>query len=189
MHVLLCIYLVESDLSYSTHNLRNIMWALSLRGMASLVAPQGLSRDGAWASLPRGMWDLDQGLNPRPLCGDSRVTQTVENPPAVWETWVPSLGWEDSPGGGRGNPLQYSWASLVAQMVKNPPAMQETWVPSLGWEDSPGEGNGYPLQCSGLLCPWDSPGKNTGVGSHSLLQGNLPNPGMEPGSPAFQANI
>jgi len=25
------------------------------------------------------------------------------------ETWVQSLGWEDpSPGGGRGNPLQYS---------------------------------------------------------------------------------
>ena len=22
-----------------------------------------------------------------------------------------------------------------------------------------------------LLCPWDSPGKNTGVGSHFLLQG------------------
>ena len=22
-----------------------------------------------------------------------------------------------------------------------------------------------------LLCPWDSPGKNTGVSSHSLLQG------------------
>ena len=151
MHVLLCIYLVESDLSYSTHNPRNIMWALSSRGMASLVAPQGVSRDGAWASLPRGMWDLDQGLNPRPLCGDSRVTQTVENPPAVWETWVPSLGWEDSPGGGRGNPLQYSWASLVAQMVKNPPAVQETWVQSLGWEDSfPGEGNGYPLQYSCL---------------------------------------
>ena len=25
------------------------------------------------------------------------------------------------------------------------------------------------------LCPWDSPGKNTGVGSHSLLQGIFPN--------------
>ena len=24
-----------------------------------------------------------------------------------------------------------------------------------------------------LLCPWNSPGKNTGVGSHSLLQGIL----------------
>ena len=26
------------------------------------------------------------------------------------------------------------------------------------------------LQPARLLCPWDSPGKNTGVGSHSLLQ-------------------
>ena len=26
-----------------------------------------------------------------------------------------------------------------------------------------------------LLCPWDFLGKNTGVGSHSLLQGILPN--------------
>ena len=28
------------------------------------------------------------------------------------------------------------------------------------------------------LCPWNSPGKNTGVGSHFLLQ-DLPNPGIE----------
>ena len=30
-----------------------------------------------------------------------------------------------------------------------------------------------PMDCSlpRLLCPWDSPDKNTGVGSHSLLQG------------------
>ena len=30
-----------------------------------------------------------------------------------------------------------------------------------------------PVNCSspGLLCPWDSPGKNVGVSSHSLLQG------------------
>ena len=25
----------------------------------------------------------------------SLVTQTVKNPPAMWETWVQSLGWED----------------------------------------------------------------------------------------------
>ena len=30
-----------------------------------------------------------------------------------------------------------------------------------------------------LLCPWDSPGKNTGVGCHTLLQGNLPHTGIE----------
>ena len=38
-----------------------------------------------------------------------------------------------------------------------------------------------------LLCPWDFPGKNTGVGSHSLLQGNLPNPGIKLRSLALQA--
>ena len=27
-----------------------------------------------------------------------------------------------------------------------------------------------------------SPGRNTGVGCHALLQGNLPNPGIEPTS-------
>ena len=38
----------------------------------------------------------------------SLVAQTVKNPPAMRETWAQSLGWEDSPGGGHGNPLQYS---------------------------------------------------------------------------------
>ena len=26
----------------------------------------------------------------------SPVAQMVKNPPAMWETWVPSLGWEDT---------------------------------------------------------------------------------------------
>ena len=30
----------------------------------------------------------------------------------------------------------------------------------------------------GLYSPWNSPGQNPGVGSHSLLQGYLPNPGI-----------
>ena len=42
------------------------------------------------------------------------------------------------------------------------------------------------LQPARLLCPWDSPGKNTGVDSHSFLQGDLPDPGIEPASPALQ---
>ena len=36
------------------------------------------------------------------------VAHIVKNLPAMWETWVRSLGQEDSPGGGNGNPLQYS---------------------------------------------------------------------------------
>ena len=39
-----------------------------------------------------------------------------------------------------------------------------------------------------LPCPWDSPNKNTRVGCHSFLEGNLPNPGIKPGSPALQAD-
>ena len=34
----------------------------------------------------------------------------------------------------------------------------------------------YPAK---ILCPWQSRGKNTGVGCHVLLQGSLPNPGIE----------
>ena len=81
----------------------------------------------------------------------------------------------------------------MAQMVKNLPAMWETWVQSLGWEDFPGGGHGNPLQYSCLEnplgqrrlmgSPWNSPGKNTGVGSLSLLQGIFPMQGLNPGLP------
>ena len=36
-----------------------------------------------------------------------------------------------------------------------------------------------PMDCR-LLCPWNSPGKNTGVGSHFLLQGNFLTQGSNP---------
>ena len=38
----------------------------------------------------------------------SLVAQLVKNLPAMWKTYIQSLGWDDSPGGGRGYPLQYS---------------------------------------------------------------------------------
>ena len=87
------------------------------------------------------------------------MDQLVKSPPAMHETWVQSLGWEDPwrseslpspvfwPGEFHGRYSLWGhkqadmteqlslWASLIAQLVKNLPAMQETWVPSLGWED------------------------------------------------------
>ena len=36
------------------------------------------------------------------------------------------------------------------------------------------------LEPGGLLCPWDFPGKNTGVGCHFLLQGIFPTQGSNP---------
>ena len=63
------------------------------------------------------------------------------------------------------------------------------------------------LQPARLLCPWNSPGKNIGVGCYSLLQGgssrnllpssealpfpspgDLPNPGIEPESLELQVD-
>ena len=44
------------------------------------------------------------------------------------------------------------------------------------------------LQPHGLYSPWHSPGQNTGVGSLSLIQGILPNPGIKPMSPVLQAD-
>ena len=40
----------------------------------------------------------------------------------------------------------------------------------------------YGLQLARLLCPWESPSKNTRVGCHP------PNPGIKPAVPALQAN-
>ena len=36
------------------------------------------------------------------------MAQRLKRLPAMWETWVRSLGWEDSPGEGNGNTRQYS---------------------------------------------------------------------------------
>ena len=36
------------------------------------------------------------------------------------------------------------------------------------------------LQPTRLLCPWDSPGKNTGAGCHFFLQGIFPTQGSNP---------
>ena len=37
------------------------------------------------------------------------------------------------------------------------------------------------LEPTRLLCPWDSPDKNTGVDCHALLQGTFPTQGSNPG--------
>ena len=39
-----------------------------------------------------------------------------------------------------------------------------------------------------ILCPWDSPGKNTAVGCHFLLHEIFPTQGLNLGFPVFQAD-
>ena len=92
------------------------------------------------------------------------VAQTLRNPPAMWETWVRSLGWED--------PLEESMSthsSIFAWSIatdrgkvtccngllwwlsgKNPPADARDTGSTLGLGRYPGEGNGNPLPTEGL---------------------------------------
>ena len=55
----------------------------------------------------------------------SLVAQLVKNLPVVQETWDQSLGWEDSPGEGNGNPIQHS-------CLENP-------MDRILWTEEPGE--------------------------------------------------
>ena len=59
------------------------------------------------------------------------MAQLVKNLPAMWETWVQALGWEDPLEEGMAT-HSLLWASLVAQMVKRQLAVRETgfdpWV-------------------------------------------------------------
>ena len=81
-------------------------------------------------------------------------------------------------GGGHGNPVHGSYTNTKIQC-----SMCVAVTRSCLTLFQP-----HGLQPARLLCPWDSPGKNTGVSGHALLQGNLPDPGMEPRSPALQAD-
>ena len=116
----------------------------------------------------------------------SLVTQMVKNPPAMQDTWLQSLGWED--------PLQYSglensmdrgaWPATVNGIDLRESDTAERF--SLRTKDvSPFKNSGgqhitgrcvcvcvcvlvtqsclrpHRLQSTRFLCPWDSPGKNT----------------------------
>ena len=68
--------------------------------------------------------------------------QLVKNPPAIWETWIPSLGWEDPLEKGTATHSSIlAWRipwTILAQTVKRLPTMRETRVRFLGRE--------YPLE-------------------------------------------
>ena len=134
---------------------------------------------------------------------DKESTCMVDNkklkPPRPWfGSWVRKIPWRSD-----WLPTPVLLTSLVAQLVKNPPALRETWVRSLGWEDPLEKGKAAAaksLQSCPTLCDpidrsppgssvhRDSPGKNTEVGCHPLLQGIFPHPEIEPRSPALQAD-
>ena len=79
----------------------------------------------------------------------SLVAQMVKNPPAMWDTLVLSLGWEDTLE--KGKATHSSILGFPGGDAGDPGS-----IPGLG--RYPGEGKGYPLQDSCLENPIQSMG-------------------------------
>ena len=75
----------------------------------SLVGKESACNAGDPSSIPGSGRSAGAGLGyPLQYSWASLVAHLVKNPPTMWETWVRSLSWEDSPGEGKGYTLQYS---------------------------------------------------------------------------------
>ena len=102
----------------------------------SSAGQESACNSGDLGSIPRSGRSPGEGIGyPLQYSWASLVTQTVKNLPAMRETWVQSLGWED--------PLEEGTPTTPVFL--------------------PGESHG--LQPARLLGPWNSPGQNTEVDS------------------------
>ena len=73
---------------------------------SSSVGKESTCSAGDLSSIPGSGRSTGEGI--LQYFGASLVAQLVKNPPAMLETWVRSLGWEDPLAKGTGYPLQYS---------------------------------------------------------------------------------
>ena len=75
----------------------------------SSVDKESSCNAGDPGSIPRSWRSTGEGIGyPLQYFWASLVVQLVENSPAMWETWVQSLGWKDPLEKGKATPLQYS---------------------------------------------------------------------------------
>ena len=134
----------------------------------SSVGKETSCNAGNPGSIPRSRRSAGEGLGyPLQFSWASLVAQLVKNLPAMWETWVRSLDWEDALEKGKA-----THSSILAWRIP--------WtVSSFGlfalyltlWT----------VALPGSSVHGDSPGKNTGLSNLSLLQGTVPTQGSNPG--------
>ena len=93
----------------------------------SSVGKESTRDAGDPGSIPGLGRSVGKGLGyPLQYSWASLVAQLVKNLPAMWETWVRSLGWEDPPGEGKGYPLQYSGLENAMDCIVHAVAKSQT---------------------------------------------------------------
>ena len=143
----------------------------------SSVGKESACNAGNPGSIPGSGRSAGEGIGyPLQSSWASPVAQLVKNPPAMWETWVQSLGWED--------PLEKGKATHSSILAWRIP-----WTKSIGLQ-SPTQLNHFHFHytftsvaqwcltlwphwtiLTRILCQWNFPGKNSGVGCQFLLGG------------------
>ena len=141
-------------------------WALALR----------LSSRGAQASLLHGLWDLP-GPGSEPLvpalAGGLSTTEPPGKPGLLFLSWIMAVSV-------RALQRKRSNRMYVCVYIYKMKGSRSVVSDSL-WP--------HGLWPTRLLRPWDSPGKNTGVGCHFLLQGIFPTKGSNPGLPHWRQTL
>ena len=89
---------------------KNMWYIRCLVGLLGCSAgKESTCNAGDLGSIPGSGSSPGEGMGyPLQYSWASLLAQLVNNLPAMQETWIRSLGWEDSSGGGHGNPLQCS---------------------------------------------------------------------------------
>ena len=104
----------------------------------------------------------------------------VKNLPAMQETWIQFLGPENPLQKKIGFPLQYSFLPGESHEQRNLRLVARSCLTLCDPMDySP----------SGSSVYGDSPGRNTRVGCHALLQGIFPTQGSNPGLPHWRRTL
>ena len=97
--------------------------------------------------------------------------------------WVGKMPWRreqpPTPAFSPGEPLDRGAWRAAVHRVAHTQTQPSTRASTSSFKESKSTGRSvvfnsvqpHGLQPARLLCPWNSPGKNTGVGCHSLLQG------------------
>ena len=89
--------LVHQDLQAPSPSNHYLAWSLSLKCFPdSSVGKESAYNAGDPSSIPRSGRSTGQGIGyPLRYSWASLVAQLVQNPPAMWETWVQSQVWDN----------------------------------------------------------------------------------------------